>query len=247
MKTSLAPFAISICVCPARTATSPALTDRSPPLSTSAAFLWKQSRRPSFWRPLGVSAAIWPRLLFLRSDLFVTFFRSSKKFADSLSLTATFAISNSKSLDSSRRNWNSEAAAVGARSNFYVFTCALTINRITISAGVPIRPRRALWTPPPQRFIDGIDDLLIVENIVGLSHPRFPPILDRPRKESLCQLPLPVMSFDHVRSFRVRSTAWVQQHLKIAKGHNNGGVVPVIAAFQPSFLRRKVARQWPII
>src|SRR5215475_1210507 len=66
--------------------------------------------------------------------------------------------------------------------------------------------RRALGMSMLQCFVDGVDEIFVVENFVSLLHPRLPPILNWLAKETFRDLSLTVVSFDHERQSR-RSSA----------------------------------------
>src|SRR5690242_10832038 len=74
---------------------------------------------------------------------------------------------------------------------------------------------RALRMSPSQCFVDPVDQFFVVEDLVGLLHPGFPPILDRRVEKPLGDLPLSVVSFDHGTEASISNTsASVQIGLK---------------------------------
>jgi hypothetical protein len=59
--------------------------------------------------------------------------------------------------------------------------------------------RGALGPPSSQRFVDRLDQLFVIQNLVSDLHPRFPAIIDAVADESFAELALVVLSFDHYK------------------------------------------------
>src|SRR5262249_22993837 len=96
---------------------------------------------------------------------------------------------------------------------------------------------------PSQGFVDRIDQFFVIQDLVGLLHPWFPPILDRRIEKALSDLPLSVVSFDHGSQHRPpHSSAPVRSRSKITFRHCSPEVAYARAVFEALFLRRKVIR-----